>query len=317
MKFPFFLFALVILFGCFTACHKSGDAPTMPVAQDTLLGWQKITGLKEAQDIWFVNPAKGFVCGNSMIYSSQDSGKTWTPALGVPANVYNIWFLDTQIGAAIGDTDLYVTTNGGTKWTKKKMPGITGIGTVDIQFTSPSIAYIAAPNGVFKTTDTCNSWTKVYSDRTGGMFFFNSNEGLLCKLAGIIEPSNVFKTTDGGIHWQGIFNINSISPISIMQFSDNMHGWLINGNVLYNTTDGGTTWSPNRYTGNNAWDVFFINSQTGYYALSDEIFKTIDGGKNWSRSCKLATPGIWEIYFLDDKTGWACCEDGSILRLKQ
>lgn len=58
MKFSVSLFAIVFLFCCSTACHKSASAPTIPVEQDTLLAWQKITGLTDAEDIWFINPPK-------------------------------------------------------------------------------------------------------------------------------------------------------------------------------------------------------------------------------------------------------------------
>jgi photosystem II stability/assembly factor-like uncharacterized protein len=317
MKSSVSLFAFLLLLSCFTACHKSNNTPTMPVAQDTLLAWQKITGLTNAEDIWFVSPSKGFVCGNNTIYSSQDSGKTWTSVPGISANVYNLWFFDTQTGAAIGNADLYVTVNGGAQWTRKPMPA-TSPGLVDIQFTSSSTAYINTGYLLYKSTDTCNTWTKVFSaSYLGGMFFFNSNQGLLVQSSAAGLTKNIVQTTDAAAHWQDFSGITDLAFMgSFMHFSDPVHGWLTNYTVLYNTIDAGTTWSVNRHASNFIWDVFFINSQTGYYALSDEIFKTTDGGQTWTRSCKLGKGGIFEIFFIDEKTGWACCENGSILRLK-
>lgn len=235
---------------------------------------------------------------------------------GVSGDVYNLNFLNTQTGAAIGLTDLFITTNGGAQWTRKPMPSLSGISVVDIQFTSPSTAYIATPNGMFKTTDTCNTWTKVYTEEVGGMFFFNSNEGIFCQIEGSVSANNIFKTTDGGAHWQGWSNISNMSLTSTMQFSDNAHGWLVNGNVLYKTIDSGATWTGIRYS-SLFEDVFFVNNQAGYAASNNEIIKTTDGGQSWTRSCKAGNRGIWEVFFLDEKTGWACCSDGVILRLKQ
>ncbi|HSC40527.1 MAG TPA: hypothetical protein VLD19_21740, partial [Chitinophagaceae bacterium] len=203
----------------------------------------------------------------------------------------------------------------------KTFPTITSqqITTVDIQMTSPSTAWMSTSNGLFKSTDTCNTWNKMFPPAINGLFFFNNNEGILYNSSsqGTSTAVGVYHTSDGAASWQPIGSPSeNAAGNNIIQFTDKMHGWFSQTKTLYGTGDGGVTWQA-KFSGSYISDVQFLDSQTGYVASSNEIYKTTDGGQTWVRNCKIGKGPIWEIFFLDANTGWACCYDGAILRLKQ
>jgi photosystem II stability/assembly factor-like uncharacterized protein len=323
MKRPPYLF-IVFLFGSLVACKKNNSNPTnsLPDIPDTLLAWQKTRpSTSFISDVWFLNPARGFFVDTTSIYNSSDSGKTWSKIPGISDNrLINIHLLNAQRGAALSFNYVYITDDYIT-WKPKTSPVTYRINASapDIQFTSVATGYISSDDGLFKTTDNGDSWNNVFNNPVNGIFFFDSNTGLVYTQSTNLS-SNVYKTTDGGAHWNPLSKItgNILPGFYTMQFTDAMHGWLTLRSYLYATADGGVNWSAvNGITLDNLTDVQFLNNQTGYLSAGNEILKTTDGGKTWIRSCKLGHAGVVEIFFFDEKTGWACCSDGSVLRLKQ
>src|SRR6266480_3146321 len=165
----------------FTGCSKANDPspfPPTPIAKDPLLGdWQKIdAGLNHMEDIIFLNPQKGYLCGPDGIYSSNDSGKSWNLTTATGA-FYNLFFLNPQTGYVLGATEFAYTMDGGTTWIKKRIP-IPNIPTTehlrDLFFVSPSTGYLTARFGLYKTTDTGNTWQVNISLNSNGIFFLDS-----------------------------------------------------------------------------------------------------------------------------------------------
>jgi len=315
MKFSISILSIVFLLNCFTACHKPSDAVTPP-AQDTLLGWQKIaTGSAGYSDICFLNPAHGIAVGDSL-YNSSDSGKTWTKIPGISDVGINLCLLNAQRGASIGKNAVYITDDY-INWRPKSSPvSLYGIAP-DLQFTSTAICYISSPSGLYKTTDTANTWNKVYSNPVNGMFFFDDNTGIIYDFTAN-APADIYKTTDGGAHWQPLSYIpGHANSYNTMQFINTQSGWLCRSDSLFNTIDGGTTWNGRKSPVGLITDIQFIDNKIGYISGYEEIYKTTDGGQTWALSCKLVKDPIIEIFFLNEKTGWACSGKGTILRLKQ
>src|SRR5690606_2625433 len=101
----------------------------------------------------------------------------------------------------------------------------------------------------------------------------------------------------------------NVPIISDMQFLNPDTGWftcnLPLGGGLFNTTNGGNSWTvqlnqtfrPNR--------VHFINGDTGWVAATDgRLFRTLNGGTNWG--LQHTFPGNpQDIYFLNGLRGVA------------
>ena len=301
---------LILVFAVSTwSCKK--DPPGPPPILDTLGNWKKIsTSLGNMQDVWFVTPDKGFLCGDG-IYRSEDGGKTSIKS--VTEGFINLFFLNPQVGYAQSTEKLAFTINGGDSWQLKGINrSITGR-VRDVCFVATSTGYLSTEKGLFKTTDTGSTWKRMYDEDTWGVFFFDSSRGY------IYANNKILKTDNAGNTWQSINNLalpgHTSSTWSVLQFIDDKNGMLTTPSAFAYTSDGGLTWTQQKFP-NEIWDIHFFTKDVGYLLTTNEIYKTTDGCKNWTRSCKIGSGHLIELYFLNPNTGWAVEIKGSLLQLK-
>lgn len=193
-------------------------------------------------------------------------------------------FFDAQNGT-VGN---FNTADGGKTWSPQRLP--TG-------GTSPQVFML----------DPLNGWALVVAPPfTSGCF-----NGANCKI--------VMRTADGGVTWTRLTTINFLVPQELV-FTDLSHGWIAgSGNVgcvpgttcvavqLYQTTDGGVTWTPQvlanpvacaatqtlifrsrqvvMLDASNGWVLgqTFCNTTTNGTVSSETLtWSTNDGGATWT-----------------------------------
>lgn len=106
--------------------------------------------------------------------------------------------------------------------------------------------------------------------------------------------------------------------ISLIGFgSDIMHFFDENIGIVgnYKTEDGGLSWhiiedltelaGVDRILSN-----FFLDAQIGYCLTSSAIFKTINGGDNWTLLYQTSTQNIAQVFFLDEYIGFLRTSEG-------
>jgi photosystem II stability/assembly factor-like uncharacterized protein len=308
----FVLICAVLCSNLFTQCKKGGDTPdpvNTPPA-DSLGVWQNvIAGISPADnnltDIWFTSPQKGFFSSSAgNLYTSQDSGKSWTLVRKLNNNngLINIFFLNAQYGYIQSQDSIYISKDNGTTWQAKKTPS--GINQTDFYFISPSTGFLLTGSGLYKTADTGNTWLKVFNNSSEAICFTSGTTGYLA------AADRIYKTTNGGDTWaaHSVTNVpGSSGRFSVMQYTDAVTGWLTSNAGLYKTTDAGVNWTL-LLNGLNIRDVHFTDNNTGYANTDKEIYKTTNGGVAWTRICKLNTSNtnFIELYFINAATGWAC-----------
>jgi photosystem II stability/assembly factor-like uncharacterized protein len=111
----------------------------------------------------------------------------------------------------------------------------------------------------------------------------------------------------------------SSNKIQDMDLVSSQVGWVLQGDHLMVTADGGETWNgimPD-FGAANILDVEFINPDSGWLATTGdgsdlsqkiEIYQTIDGGETWvSRPFPVSLAEIANVHleFIDQHTGWA------------
>ncbi len=147
--------------------------------------------------------------------------------------------------------------------------------------------------------------------------FVNANIGWV-----VGDGAVIFKTTDGGVSWaQQNSGKPSWSFLQSVYFIDAQIGWAVGypwddiGPVI-RTTDGGATWTPAvTKLEKNLYDVWFVNTQTGWAAGDNgAIFKTLDGGLTWNAQQSGTTERLNSIFFVDAETGWITGSQGVILK---
>ena len=104
------------------------------------------------------------------------------------------------------------------------------------------------------------------------LFFVNDSVGfMICGM----NNDTLLKTTTNGLTWQKIATGNG--AIYGIAFKDNLHGWLLGEQVLYETTDGGYTWNTTPVVNNGQFleHLYLFNDSTLFIGQTNPavIFK--------------------------------------------
>lgn len=194
---------------------KTTDGGNNWVVQDPLgSGYSIIT------DIWFTSDLVGYAISNSnpvKILKTVNGGNSWVAVnTNVSNYLYAIRFTGTTTGYAVGNgATVLKTTNSGTSWSQITMNNISGsLEFHAVTFTSVDTGYIAGASSVWKTTNAGSSWVQVDLPKPqntnltiNDMLFVSANNGyVVCYFSNMNSPINGY-------------------------------------GALYQTTDGGITWS--------------------------------------------------------------------------
>ena len=87
-------------------------------------------------------------------------------------------------------------------------------------------------------------------------------------------------------------------------FVDANTGWVVGGNAILRTDDGGTTWISQNHTASDLHSVCFSDATNGCVASSGMILTTNDGGNTWTEQQHDMTK-VNSIHFVDAQYGWA------------
>jgi len=241
-------------------------------------------------DINFINADTGFIAGKNFLRTT-DGGSTWSSyslskealSLSIPASNHN------KVYSVGYDGSIFVSDNQGASFSSK----LTYLQTyyspiddyVDFFFTDANTGYVACriATDVLKTTDGGSTW---YSCHGGGLpdvysyalHFPNKDTGYKAEYNSWYGISQVSKTTDGGETWFALFS-----------------GWNGLGGYLYS--------------------VFFINGNKGFVVGENGyIFKTTDGGTNWTSITSGISNTLNKIFFATDSIGYIAGSGGKILK---
>jgi photosystem II stability/assembly factor-like uncharacterized protein len=183
---------------------KRTQIANRPVASELA---SRVTDLEVTPQRWFAATATGFMV-------SPDSGRTWrTLELPGMAAVMSIAVADRMVVAA-GHNALVVSVNGGESWLPpKSLYADFNINSVAVE--SSGDIWLAAREGVFRSTDMGDSWKRIFSLRlanVAGLQFDGQNQRILATGA---ASTSVFESLDGGRTWSPInsgWHLRSVSP---------------------------------------------------------------------------------------------------------
>lgn len=101
--------------------------------------------------------------------------------------------------------------------------------------------------------------------------------------------------------------------IQTYTFADATHGWLVKGNAIWASTDGGQTWTK-RYEHDSAvTGLDFISAERGWVAADDGLLATSDGGMTWQRVPAAGEHKFARVDFVDADHGWAYADQALIV----
>jgi len=181
---------------------------------------------------------------------------------------------------------------------------------------------------ILKTTDGGDTWTTVDSatiDLLSSITFTNPATGYAVGYNDE-DYGYLLKTTDGGQTWSSHVVCYQYTLYSFyfntVCFPAQDTGYIFQGSTstVYKSTDGGTSWSNIGNIVSNLGfkqlsTMYFVNPDTGF-AVGDSgmIFKTVNGGYDWTMKNANPLYNLRSVYFLNETTGLASGVSGTILR---
>ncbi|MDT4966413.1 MAG: hypothetical protein QOJ64_1150 [Acidobacteriota bacterium] len=156
------------------------------------------------------------------------------------------------------------------------------------------------------------------------VYFADSKRGWVAGDAGV-----VMRTVDGGLTWQKQ-SVDTIAAINDIYFRNKDNGYLLAGNSIFQTDDGGQTWrETRRYSASDfgeaapeLYSVRFSGKKRGWVVgsishndivVDSLVVYTDDGGKSWQRQRVPTKEELIHVDFADEKRGWIVGVHGTIL----
>ena len=219
--------------------------------------------------VQFIDPITGYIVGdNNKFLFTSDGGSNWIDTLGVDSistDFKGLYFLSAQKGWTIG-SHIFYTFNGGENW-DVQLDALYGRYWNDVKFGSNTNGVVvgrkSAANGeIFYTNDGGYNWLESNYpsgiNEINAVCFVNSTTVFAAGNGGI-----VLKSIDGGANWSKLTNTSDY--LRGVSFADENNGWVVSNSIMH-TTDGGQTWVEEMALTRAAFDVYFLNSETGYVA---------------------------------------------------
>ncbi len=256
--------------------------------------------------------------GEGLVIKTTDGGDTWEQIVpdGIPW-LNGLSFPEINTGYACGlDGYLIKTTNGGSTWdTLFVQSGISRI--MDVEFRDADHGIVATlSQGVFVTEDGGQTWTAATGYTTPFNMVAYASDTILI---GVGSMDIINRSLDGGYTWAQMYSTsNSDFTLTSVYFLDENNG-LASGDFghVYKTTNAGLAWTLYNAGGDAVLHAPFMWDQDTAWVVGifDGIFKSLDGGMNWSPAFNyVAGRTFYRILFTDNYTGFVCGSHGVVLR---
>lgn len=272
-----------------------------------------------------------------LILQTKNGGNSWIRInSNIEAEISSMFFLTTSLGFLISNQVLYTSNNSGKTWTKCIINS-GNYQPQTFCFVNNHIGFIASvfytdyndfSTKIYKTNDAGKTWLEVSTIKDispTAINFLNDSIGFLSGKGGIIKTSN------GGRDWRFIKKENYLGCISSNYFLDENAGFILysNGESFFSTNNSGETWDEG-FSKFNKRNIVFVNDSIGYIVggnnsdwnnnslgVTSLILNTINQGRNWNQINTNSLGNLNSIIFPSKLYGIAIGDDGLILKINR
>lgn len=183
----------------------------------------------------------------------------------------------------------------------------TGKSLLSVDFINAATGVAVGVDGIIlRTINSGVSWEQIntpFNNTLNCVDLFNNTLGFA-----VGKNGTILKTTNLGMNWQlcnGAYgNLRSVSIPEINTV------YIVNDSVkIFKSTNGGSSWSSTEIPEVYLRSVFFTSGTSGYttglFANESRIYKTINGGINWTLQFSDTSQYFNSFYFLDNNRGYA------------
>jgi photosystem II stability/assembly factor-like uncharacterized protein len=215
--------------------------------------WRSISiGFRYTVDSVAVDPANSntlYLGTTGGVFKSEDRGMSWssTPLLSNASYIARVQVdpHDSQTVYATTDRGSFKSTDGGGSWGAMSLL-LPDVFPLAWDPKNPNTIYSRGSNGLFKTTDGGMTWRPLYSGLalgTDAVVADPQNPGFVYAFT---YEGAVFKSTDGARRWNSIsWNFPGTGRYSAVAINpqDSRIIYAVRNETLYKTIDGGSNWS--------------------------------------------------------------------------
>jgi len=283
--------------------------------------------------LFFLDTNNGWACGlTGTIVNTSDGGFSWVLQNStVTTPIVDMYFIDINNGWALTypqvppfGTIILKTTNGGSQWYADSVFFENEIMST-IYFFDNTTGLVGG-NDIKKTTDGGLTWFNANIDSgivstlpVNDFNFYNNSFGYAC--GGRLDVAGViWRTIDGGNNWSSfglsadqIFDVFIFDSIKAIALSGDPEGFYPVG--LLKTSDAGLSWNFSELTLYGlSFALDFIDANNGWSASGYRFLRSTDGGLSWFEEPTPDSINIYDLQFVDQNTGFACGENGTLLK---
>jgi photosystem II stability/assembly factor-like uncharacterized protein len=234
--------------GSFGTMLKTDNAGESWQSLDVVVGYSFMS-------VFALNDAE-FFTARIGLHKTFDSGASFNEIGNLSttgASISDIHFFNSQEGIIAKGSSIYFTNDSGNTWTN-----VYPFGSYArmLEVTDNSTVYLAGGNTfdsvsggeLHKSIDNGETWApmtlpqEIGSSQITAISFLSSQIGYVSTF-----DNKIFKTIDGGDNWIGISELN-FEPITDLTFPSENSGYLISGNRILATMDGGIEWKEEQHS---------------------------------------------------------------------
>ena len=250
----------------------------------------------------------------------QDSGTTET--------LYDVCFVDENHGWAVGyNSTIIATTDGGKSWVRQVCP-VDSFILRKVEFINEQVGYcigdthplkgLRVPDGTFfHTHDGGVSWRAEKFDLYNfwsmkDIVFVDENNGWISGLSSNKEKHYdygiLIHTDNGGETWETLMEYNN-GGITSFDFIDENIGWAFcqglnaSSSEIYKTSDGGQNWTE-IYRPLFAKRVYAVSADT-LWSSGPRVARSFDGGYSWNGQEGNPDPPVHYLYPVDESRAYS------------